>query len=326
MKVVFSKALCAEAMSLMEAQAEIFVANDGNPHNYLAAMRDADALVLRIGKIDADVITQSPNLKVIGRTGVGYDNVDVAAATAAGIPVVITPGANTQSVAEHTLAMLFGVAKNLCEAQTETAKGHFSIVRDSGKAFEVAGKVIGLIGLGAIGKKVALLCQAIGMQVIGYDPYLSRDQIEAAGCEFASDLSILLHSSDVVSVHVPMLPETKGLIGSTELSLMKPTAVIINCARGGIIDETALLDALNRGVIAGAGIDVFVEEPVPADNPLLNAPNLVFSPHSAAMTREAVRNMGVQCVAGCLAILRGERWPAVANPAVYDHPRWRTSE
>ncbi|MDW7655838.1 MAG: hydroxyacid dehydrogenase [Bacillota bacterium] len=325
MKAVFSKALCAEAMEQMAAQAEIYVANDGNPHNYLSAMRDADALILRIGKVDAGVIDGSPLLRVIGRTGVGYDNVDIAAATAAGIPVVLTPGANTQSVAEHTLALLFAVAKNLFEAQTETARGQFTAVRDNGKAFEVAGKAIGLIGLGAIGRKVAQLCQAIGMQVIGYDPFLSRDQIEASGCLYANDLRQLLPRCDVVSVHVPLLPETKGLLGSAELSLMKPTSVVINCARGGIIDEGALFDALNNGIIAGAGIDVFVDEPVQADNPLLSAPNIIISPHSAAMTREAVRNMGVQCVAGCLAVLHGERWPAVANPEAYAHPRWCTA-
>jgi D-3-phosphoglycerate dehydrogenase len=127
-------------------------------------------------------------------------------------------------------------------------------------------------------------------------------------------------------VHVPLLPETRGLIGAAELSLMKRTSIVINCARGGIIDESALHEALSKGIIAGAGIDVFAEEPVRVDNPLLSAPNIVISPHSAAMTREAVRNMGVQCVAGCLAVLRGERWPAVANPEVYARPRWLTGK
>lgn len=326
MNIIFSKALCSEAMQMLETIGELHVANDGNPENYLELMHDADALVLRIGKINANVIAQSPNLKVIGRTGVGYDNVDVKAATAAGIPVVFTPGANTRSVAEHTLALIFAAAKNLIEAQNETALGHFTTVRDNGKAFELFGKTIGIIGLGAIGRVTAQLCSAIGMKCVGYDPYLSQEQIESLGCGYADTLEHLLPVSDVVTIHVPLVAATRGLIGKKELALMKKTAVIVNCSRGGIIDESALVDALNTEQIAGAGIDVFVTEPVRTDDPLIKAKNLVFSPHSAAMTREAARNMGVQCAEGCMAVLRGERWPHVANPEVYNHPLWKSSE
>lgn len=323
MKFVLSQALCSEGMERLKTRAEIYVADDGDPNNYLDAMRDADAVILRIAKIDKRVIRASPRLKVIGRTGVGYDNVDVKAATEAGIPVVITPGANNRSVAEHAVAMMFALSKNLLEGHAATVNGNFMTVRGLGKAFEMLNKTVGFIGLGAIGRETAGICRALGMRTLGYDPYLTREHIEACGCEQRDDYEEMLGECDFVSLHMPLLPETKNFIGKRQFARMKRTGVLINCARGGIVDEDALAKALDEGVIGGAGLDVFEKEPPEQENPLFRAKNLLISPHSAAQTREAVVNMAVMCVDGCFAVLDGQKWAHVADKTVYEHNSWR---
>lgn len=323
MKVVMTQAVCPEGLKMLEGKALTYVADNGDPNNYLDEMKDADALIVRIASCNANVIENSPNLKVIGRTGVGYDSVDVVAATKAGIPVVITPGANNRSVAEHAVGMMFAIAKNFVEAQTEMAKGNWKI-RDAKKAFELFEKKVGFIGLGAIGREAQKICQGIGMKTAGYDPYLTREQIEGLGCEYYCDYREVLKECDIISIHVPLVEETRNMIDMAELKLMKKTAIIINCSRGGIINEEALIEALNNDVIAGAGTDVFVSEPPQPEDALLQAKNLLYSPHSAAQTKEAVVNMAQMCVNGCLAVINGEQWPYVANPNVYKHPKWQS--
>lgn len=322
MKFVMTQAVCNEGMRMLEGKSEIFVADNGDPRQYLEEMRDADALIVRIADCDKTVIENSPNLKVIGRTGVGYDSVDVEAAVRAGIPVVVTPGANNRSVAEHAVGMMFAISKNFVEGQNEMKAGNWKI-RDAKKAFELLGKKVGFIGMGAIGKEAQKICRGIGMITAGYDPFLSRENIEELGCEYYSDYKEMLKDCDMISVHVPLLDSTRNMIGKEELASMKQTAVIINCSRGGIINEAALTDALNQGVIAGAGTDVFEEEPPSPDSPLLNAKNLLYSPHSAAQTRESVIRMAEMCIEGCLAVIDGKEWPYVADKRVYEHPRWK---
>ena len=322
MKFVMTQAVCNEGMRMLEGKSEIFVADNGDPRQYLEEMWDADALIVRIADCDKTVIENSPNLKVIGRTGVGYDSVDVEAAVRAGIPVVVTPGANNRSVAEHAVGMMFAISKNFVEGQNEMKVGNWKI-RDAKKAFELLGKKVGFIGMGAIGKEAQKICRGIGMITAGYDPFLSREKIEELGCEYYSDYKEMLKECDMISVHVPLLDSTRNMIGKEELASMKQTAVIINCSRGGIINEAALTDALNQGVIAGAGTDVFEEEPPSPDSPLLNAKNLLYSPHSAAQTRESVIRMAEMCIEGCLAVIDGKEWPYVADKRVYEHPRWK---
>jgi len=325
MKFVLTQSLCPEGMDRLRrnagTDATIYVADDPNPGNYLDQLRNADALIVRLAKCDAHTIENCPNLKVIGRTGVGYDSVDVQAANARGIPIVITPGANNRSVAEHTLAMIFSLAKNLGAAQREMLRGNWEI-RNAHRAFELDGKTVGIIGLGAIGREVARLCRAVGMRVAGYDPFLTPVQIETLGVRPYTDYRELLEAADVVTLHIPLTEQTKNIIGRNELNLMKPTSLLINCSRGGIVDETALLDALQSGKIAGAGLDTFLHEPPSPEDPLFSAPNLLVSPHAAAQTREAVVRMAEMCVDGCLAVCRGERWPHVADPLVYQNGRW----
>lgn len=323
MKFVMTQSLCQEGLErLAEAEARTYVANEGDPNKYLDEMAEADALIVRIGKCDKNVIDNSPNLKVIGRTGVGYDSVDIAAATAAGIPVVITPSANNRSVAEHAVALMFAVSKNIVEAQVETQKGNFSTIRNAGKAFELFGKKAGFIGLGAIGREAAKICRGIGMETLGYDPFMTKEKIEEAGCEYYADYEEMIKDCDFVSLHVPLTEETKNMISMKQMESMKKTAVIINCARGGIVNEEDLIEALEKGIIAGAGTDVFEKEPPMPEEALMQVKNLVFSPHSAAQTKEAVVNMAEMCVKGCISIINGEKWPYVANPDAYKHARW----
>ena len=321
MKFVMTQAVCPQGMELLKDLAKVYVADNGDPNNYLDEMRDADALIVRIAKCDGKAIAGSPNLKVIGRTGVGYDSVDVAEATKRGIPVVITPGANNRSVAEHAVAMMFALSKNLYEAQTEMLRGNWKI-RDAKKAFELEGKTVGVIGLGAIGRETAKICQGCGMKLAGYDPFLSREKIEALGADYYENYEDLLKVSDIVTIHVPLTEGTRDMIAKPQLEMMKDTALLINCSRGGIVNEQDLVEALKNGTIAGAGTDVYVNEPPAADDPLLNCPNLIVSPHSAAQTREAVIKMAQMCVRGCLAVCHGKKWPYVADKSVYDHPAW----
>ena len=325
MKFVMTQAVCPEGLQMLDGVADVYVADNQDPNNYLDEMKDADALIVRIAKCDGHAIENSPNLKVIGRTGVGYDSVDVKTATAHGIPVVITPGANNRSVAEHAVAMMFALSKNLVEAQQEMCKGNWEI-RGAKKAFELEGKTIGILGLGAIGRETAKICEGCGMKVAAYDPFLSKEQVEGYGAVYYENYEDLLKVSDVVSIHVPLTDETKNKISKKQLTEMKKTALIINCSRGGIINETDLVEALKAGEIAGAGTDVFCSEPPKTDDPLLNCPNLIVSPHSAAQTREAVIKMAQMCVKGCLAVAEGKKWPFVADKSVYDHEKWKDAE
>lgn len=325
MKFVMTQAVCPEGLKMLDGVADVYVADNQDPNNYLDEMQDADALIVRIAKCDGHAIENSPKLKVIGRTGVGYDSVDVKTATEKGIPVVITPGANNRSVAEHAVAMMFALSKNLVEAQQEMCKGNWEI-RGAKKAFELEGKTVGILGLGAIGRETAKICEGCGMKVAAYDPFLSKEQVEGYGAVYYKDYEELLKASDVVSIHVPLTDETRNMIGKKQLSEMKKTALIINCSRGGIINEAELVEALKAGNIAGAGTDVFCNEPPKTDDPLLNCTNLIVSPHSAAQTREAVIKMAQMCVKGCLAVAEGKKWPYVADKSVYEHEKWKNAD
>lgn len=322
MKFVMTQAVCKEGMQKLEGKVDIYIADNPDPNNYLDQMQDADALIVRLAKCDAHAIENSPQLKVIGRTGIGYDSVDVNKATSLGIPVVITPGASIRSVAEHTIALILALSKNIVEAHNEMRAGNWEI-RNAHKAFDLQDKVVGIAGLGPIGRETAKLCQGLGMKVSGYDPFFTKEQIEALDIVHCSTIEQLVQEADIVSVHMPLVEATRNLITAREISKMKPTAVIINSSRGGIVNEKDLAEALKAGVIAGAGLDVFEEEPASVGNPLLNCPNVIVSPHSAAQTRETVVRVADMCIEGCLAILNGEKWPHVVDKSVYDHPRWK---
>ena len=321
--IVLSHPLYKPGMDILEKSGNaIITANDGNSDIILPYLKKADAFILRIGKIDRKAIEACPNLKVITRPGVGVDNVDVKAATEYGIPVVICPAANTRSVAEHTIALIFAAAKNIVEYDSETRKGNFNI-RNSYMAVEVFGKKLAVLGFGHIGKIVAELASFLGMKIIAYDPFVVESDIRNKGYDFADTVEGAVAEADFVTLHMPSLPETKGMINNTVFHRMKRTAYFINCARGDVVNENDLYTALNDKQIAGAAVDVLGTEPMDALSPLMKLGNFIVTPHSAGQTREATEKIVTLAAEGTLAVLHGEKWANVCNPEVYETSRWK---
>lgn len=326
MKFVLTHALDDAAMQyLKDNDVTVWIADSADVPSYVDELRDADALIIRSGECRADVMDQCPKLKVVAHNGIGYDNMDVAHATELGIACAIAKGSNAQAVAEHTLAMILAFAKDLKNADEGFHNGNWA-VRDAGRSFELGGKKVGIIGVGGIGRILARLCEALGMQTLGfqtgdYPASQKKEEVESAGCIYYDDMEKLLADSDFVSVHVPLNPSTRGLIGRDELACMKKTAYLINNSRGGIVDEQALADALNADLIAGAAADVFTTEPVTEDQPLLAAKNFIGTPHSAALAKEAKARMMMMTAQNCVTICTGGITPNVVDMSVYEHRR-----
>ncbi|PJG84421.1 hydroxyacid dehydrogenase [Conservatibacter flavescens] len=322
-KVVISHRLHDDGMAVLErGNVQIAITNDGSPKAMLPELLDAEGLIIRIGAIDRETLLQCKNLKVIGRPGVGVDDVDVKTATELGIPVVIAPGANTRSVAEHAFALMFACAKDLVRSDKETRKDNFAI-RSSYKAYELNHKTLALIGYGRIGSILAQMSKAIGMNIKVYDPFVTPETIIEQGYTYCVELDEVIKESDVISIHVPLTEKTRHLIGEHELGLMSPNTILINCARGGVIDEEALVKALQNNVIHSAGLDVFAVEPIDVNSPLFALDNVIVSPHMAGQTKEAASGVASMAAEGVLAVMSGERWENVCNPEVYNHPRWQ---
>lgn len=280
----------------------------------------ADAIIVRNSPLSRAVIEAAPRLKIISRHGVGYDNVDLAAAGARGIPVAITAKANALSVAEHTLMMMLSLAKDAIWYDRSLREEGFA-GRRSHRCVDLAGRRVLIIGVGRIGRRVAALCQAFGLRVWGADPYLSDDELRARHCEPLRDWRQHLPEVDLVTLHTPRTEETIGIISSAELAALPDHAIVINCARGGLLDESALLVALTGGRLRAAGIDVFDREPPPPDHPLLALDNVLFSPHSAAATQEGMRRMGLDCAQTVIDFFAGKLDPdLVVNPEVLAQP------
>lgn len=238
-----------------------------------------------------------------------------------GIPVVIAPGANTRSVAEHAMAMMFACAKDMVRCDKEMRKGNFAI-RSEYKAYELNGKVLGLIGCGHIGNILAEMATGIGMKVLVYDPFVKAEVVEAKGYGYRMEMEDILKEADVVSIHTPLTPKTKNMIGEKELKLMKSTGILINCARGGIINEEALCKALSENWIHSAATDVVVHEPISVDDPLFMHENIIVTPHMAGQTKEAASGVATMAAEGVMAVINGQKWDKVCNPKAYEHPRW----
>jgi D-3-phosphoglycerate dehydrogenase len=273
---------------------------------------DYDGLVVRSAtKVTADVLARASNLKVIGRAGTGVDNIDLPAATRKGILVMNTPGGNTISAAEHTVSMMLALARNIPQARESMVQGKWERKKYTGT--EVFEKTIGIIGLGKIGREVALRCLGLGMKVIGYDPVLSSDIALKLNIDLVG-LDDLYRRSDFISVHTPLSNETKGLLNDQTLARCKRGVRIINCARGGIVDEQALYEALESGHVAGAALDVFEEEP-PKGNPLLTHDRVVATPHLGASTEEAQEKVAIQIAHQIADALHGRAYTGVVNGA-----------
>jgi D-3-phosphoglycerate dehydrogenase len=279
------------------------------------ALAEADALIVRSAtKVTSELLAGAPGLRAIGRAGVGVDNIDLEAATARGVPVLNAPEGNTVSAAELTFALVLAAARHVPAADRSVRAGEWERARFAG--IELRGKTLGLIGAGRIGGEVAKRARGFGMRVIVHDPYLSEERATRLGVSQVS-MSEILERADVVSLHVPLTRSTEGMVGTAELARMKPTAFIVNVSRGGVLDESALADALTDGQIAGAALDVFASEPLAADSPLRDSPNLVLTPHLGASTAEAQELVaGEIAEAVKAALLHGDLSRAVNAPAI----------
>ncbi len=282
-KVLLSKAIQPAAMDILAGKVEPIILSDNSVETTKRLVADVEGIILRTNiKVTREIVDAAPHLKIISRTGVGVDNVDVPAATEKGILVCHTPGLNAPSVAEQTLALILSLAKQLKMMDNAVRTGNWQI-RYASKSVDLEGKMLGLVGVGRIGSSVAQKCRlAFNMKVIAYDPYVK--QVE--GVELCSSLDQVFRRADFVSIHVPYMKQTHHLVDARLLRLMKPDSCLINTSRGAVVDEKALIEALKNESIAGAGLDVFEEEPPSPDNPLFKFDNVVSSPHSAALSRE----------------------------------------
>ncbi len=313
MKILITDGLEAEAISTLRKIHEVDV-QELDPKGLLAAIPGYHALIVRSRTIVSKaVLSHAANLKVVGRAGVGVDNIDVAEATARKIAVVNAPTASTISVAELAVGHMISLLRHLPEADRSVREGRWEKKKLEGR--ELFGKTLGLVGSGRIGAEVAKRAQAFGMRVIAYDPYLAPPTAESLGIRLV-DKDAVFREADVVSIHAALTPETKGMVAAAEFARMKRGAILVNCARGEIVQEAALADALQSGRLAGAALDVFETEP-PIGSPLLAAPNAVFTPHLGASTREAQARAGSIIAQQVLLVLDGQRPEFLVNPDVY---------
>jgi D-3-phosphoglycerate dehydrogenase / 2-oxoglutarate reductase len=263
----------------------ITTVDDSSSAEFVPALAAAEALIVRSAtRVTREMLAGAPHLRAVGRAGVGVDNVDISAATEAGVAVFNAPGGNTIAAAELTMGLLISAARSIPAADASLRAGRWE--RATFKGVEMRGKTLGLIGAGRIGGEVAIRCRAFGMDVVVYDPYLSAERADELGVELV-DLDGVLQRADFISIHVPLTEETRGICGVDVLARMKSTAYVVNASRGGVVDEHALAAALHAREIAGAALDVYDEEPLPEDSPLRDAPNLVLTPHLGASTHEA---------------------------------------
>jgi D-3-phosphoglycerate dehydrogenase len=296
-RVLITDKLAAEGLSLLRAgpDIEVVVATQlaGDAQALRAALADADGIVIRSGtQLTAEVLDGQTRLKAIVRAGVGVDNIDVPTATRRGIVVMNTPGGNTVSTAEHTMALMLALSRNVAPANDSLKAGRWDRGKFTGTQLE--GKTLGVIGLGRVGLAVAQRALGFGMRVIGFDPFLTADRARGFGVESVPRLDEMWAHCDYITLHTPLSPETRNLIGAEALALVKPGVRIINCARGGLIDERALAAALDAGKVAGAAIDVFDPEPPASDNPIVGHPKVLVTPHLGASTEEAQVSVAVE--------------------------------
>jgi len=311
MKVLVSEKLSGAGLERLREHLDVDVRPGLSPDELLEAIPAYDALVVRSAtKVTAAVIERAENLKVIGRAGIGLDNVDVDAATRHGVLVVNAPQSNVLSAAEHTMALLLAQARNIPQAHAALASGSWE--REKWQGVELHGKTLGVIGLGRVGTLVAQRASAFGMRIIAYDPYVAPARAQQMGVSLAETVAELCRRSDFITIHMPKTPETTGLVGARELEQVKPGVRIVNTARGGLIDEAALVDALKSGRVAGAGVDVFENEPV-TEHALFGLPNVVVTPHLGASTAEAQDKAGLAIAEQLLLALRGEFVPYAVN-------------
>jgi D-3-phosphoglycerate dehydrogenase len=305
---------------------EIVLSPDARPETIQPLTKGVQGIILRTGiKMTRELMSHADDLWVISRTGAGVDNVDVQAATEMGILVTCVPGANTKTVVEHTLALILTLMKQIPLMDQEVRRDNFNI-RFRNLPHDLNGKTLGVVGLGRIGSELARIChKGLGMRILAHDPYLTPQARASFGSwvEFC-EMERLFRESDVISLHIPFSGETQKLIGPHHLSWMKPDAFLINTSRGGILDEKALIQFLQKKRIAGAGLDVFEQEPLGKDSPLKELDNVILTPHTAALTRECVIRLAVEATQAAIDVLSGKKpSEGIVNPEVFKQSRWK---
>lgn len=311
MRVLASEKLSAAGLERLREHVEVDVRTGLSPDELREVIAGYDALIVRSAtSVDAALIERAERLKVIGRAGIGLDNVDVEAATRSGILVVNAPTSNILSAAEHTIALLLAQARNIPQAHAALAAGRWE--REKWQGVELHGKTLGIVGLGRVGALVAQRANAFGMRLVAYDPYVSPNRAAQMGVDLVDDVNEVCRRADFLTIHLPKTPETVGIISKEQFAVMRPGIRIVNTARGGLIDETALAEAARSGVVAGAAVDVFENEPV-TEHLLFGLDNVIVTPHLGASTAEAQDKAGLAIAEQVLLALRGEFVPYAVN-------------
>lgn len=308
-----------EAEERLRAEVAVELLEQPTPERVAAALSRASGVFVRYpNKLGAEAISGAAHLRIISTSGRGTDAVDLDAATARGIPVVNQPAFGVVPVTEHTIGVMIAFAKNLLALNRLTHAGKGWPAQKEYRRTELRGKTLGIVGLGNIGEEVARCCtQAFKMRVLAYDPYVPASKAERVGAEWTADLGRIWRESDYVSMHPELTPETRGMVGEAELRAMRPHAILINTARGPIVQAGALAAALREKRIAGAALDVYEDEPFSAESPLAGLENLILSPHTGGLTDEALHGMALSAADQILQALRGERPPHLVNPQVW---------
>ncbi|QSZ67703.1 phosphoglycerate dehydrogenase [Methanofollis aquaemaris] len=301
-KVLVSDSLAEEGIEILRETCDVDVRTDLTEEQLIEAIKDYDAILVRSGtQVTAEVIEAGEKLKFIGRAGAGVDNIDTEAATRRGIPVANAPSGNTLAATEHTIAMMCSLARNIPQATASLKKKEWK--RSKFMGVELNEKTLGIVGLGRIGREIAKRAQAMEMKIVGFDPFVTKEHAAQIGVELLG-IDDLVKVADFITVHTPLTPETTHLINAERIATMKDGVRLINCARGGIIDEQAMYDGLVSGKIAGAALDVFENEP-PFESPLLTLDNVIVTPHLGASTVEAQKNVATSVAKQCLAVFGG---------------------
>jgi D-3-phosphoglycerate dehydrogenase/microcystin synthetase protein McyI len=317
--VLLGRMYHAEGEQLLAREARLEILEQPTLEQTAAALRGAAGAFVRYpNRLPAGALEGAARLRVISTSGRGTDAVDVAAATARGIAVVNNPAFGTVPVAEHTVGVMIALAKNLLPLDRQTHAGGGWPAQQRYARGELRGKTLGLIGLGNIGEEVARICaQGLRMRVLAYDPYVPASKAERAGAQLTADLGRIWHESDFVSLHAELNAETRGMVGEAELAAMRPHAFLVNTARGPMVKTVALARALREGRIAGAALDTYETEPLAAGHPFEGLENVILTPHTAGLSREALHGMALSAARQILQALRGERPPHLVNPQVW---------
>lgn len=309
-----------EASVLARVGGELVLAESGSEEELLGLVSTADAILTCWKQVLPSVVRAGSKLQVISNYGIGVDNIAVGEATKHGVLVTNVPAFCLGEVSDHAMALILACARKICHYNSRVRAGDWEV--GSGKPlFRIHGQTLGIIGFGKVGQTLVPKARAFGMRVLVYDPYADADTVKARQCE-KTGLDAVLSEADFVTIHAPLTESTRGMIDEARLRQMKPTAFIINTARGTIIDQDALVRALERGWIAGAALDVFVPERLPPDHPLLKLPNVIATPHVAFYSEESLWDLEIQAAGNVAAVLSGRRPASVVNPEVLDLPRW----